>query len=410
MSLLDRLRDRFGETPSLDTLIRDVTRWLEGQGCTDIRSFPDRLEIRAQRGDTPHTLHLGNLLRDYLAAPRAERLARVERFLRSVMTEDHRIPTRYAEARAQLMPVVRSAAGMAVTRLSIAQGPDARPDHAPAQRPLAADHVVCLVLDQPDAMAYVSEHSLQEWGVDWDQAYADALDNLRALPEHGGWANLAPGVWSGEWGDAYESSRLLLPDLIYRLDLRDPVVMVPFRHALLVTSASHPQGVEALVRIAHQALDQHGRWVSFELLQLEGRTWQPFTATGPAAALQAQMRLRSQAEDYASQRQVLQGQHEAEGVDLFVADYTLARKDDGPLINYAVWAEGVDTLLPQADTIVMTYKDGEGYWHTRLPWATVQARFGALMEATELVPVRYRVRHFPGRDLLHAVAAECGLD
>ncbi|MFG6486907.1 hypothetical protein ACG04R_09505 [Roseateles sp. BYS78W] len=405
MSFLDRLLGR----PTLDGLIRDTTRWLQANGCTDIQASPERQEIRLKRGGGTHVISLGNLRREYENAPRAQRQALLQKFLASLMV-DNAIPEDYATARPRLMPVVRSVGGMGLVRLGTASAKDAPPGSQAAQRPLAADLVVALVVDLPDSMVYVQDRNLAQWGVSLEQALQDAIDNLRGLPEHGGWAEMAPGVWAGQWGDAYESSRLLIPDLIYRLGIADPVAMAPFRHALLVTSAANAAGIQALVQIAHNALDEQGRWVSFELLRLQGTTWTRFEASGDAAAQQAQMLVRSAADDYEGQRQVLEGQFEADKLDIFVASCTLMQKEGGPLTSYSVWSENVDTLLPQSESVVLLYRDGEKTWHTRLRWSTVQEQFGALMERTDHVPARWRVRRFPERDVLHALAAKAALD
>jgi hypothetical protein len=405
MSFLDRLLGR----PTLDGLIKDTTRWLQSQGCTDIQAFPERMEIRLQRGGGTHTIALANLRREYDHAPRAQRQALLQKFLGSLLV-DNAIPDDYANARPRLMPVVRSVGGMGIARLGTTTTDDVPPDQGAAQRPLVADLVVALVIDLPDSMVYVQGRSLAQWGVSWEQALQDAIGNLRGLPEHGGWKEVVPGVWSGQWGDTYESSRLLVPDLIYRLGIDDPVAMAPFRHGLLVTSAGNAAGIQALVQLAHNALDEQGRWVSFELLRLQGSTWTRLEATGEAAALQAQMFVRSHADDYEGQRQVLEGQYEAEKLDIFVASCTLMQKDGGPLTSYSVWSENVDTLLPQSESVVLLYRDGEQNWHTRLAWATVLEQFGTLMERTDHVPARWRVRTFPERGALHAVAATAALD
>ncbi len=404
MSFLDRLLGR----PTLETLIQDVTRWLHSEGCTDIQAFPDRLEIKFQRRGSAHMVSLGNLRREYEKTPRGGRAALLQKFLSSVVIDDS-LPKDYATARPRLMPVVRSTGGMGIARQTGIAG-DAPAGSGPVHRPLVADVVVALVIDLPNSMMYVQERSLAEWGVTWEQALQDAIDNLRALPEHGGWREIAPGVWSGEWGDTYESSRLLIPDLIYRLGIGDPVAMVPFRSALLVTSAGNAAAITQLVQLAHDALDHQGRWVSFELLRLQGTQWTHFHASGDAADRQAVMRVRSQADDYEGQRQVLVGQFEASHEDVFVASCTLMRIDGGPVTSYSVWSEDVDTLLPQSDSVVLLYRDGEDNWHTRLAWATVLAQFGHLMERTDHVPARWRVRRFPDRAALRALAATAALD
>jgi len=386
-----------------------VERWLRAQGFTDIRPNAERMEVRYTRNGGQGMLSLGNLMREYVNTPRKARADLLERFLSGALVAEDSTPTDYATAKPKLMPVVRSVGGMALARQGVA-GAAPKPGTQPVQRPLVADLAVGLVIDLPTSMAYVQEKALDDWGVTWEQALQDAIANLRGLPEHGGWKQIAPGVWSGEWGDSYESSRLLIPDLIYRVGISDPVAMAPFRDSLLVTSAANPEGIAKMVQIAHDALNDRGRWVSFELLRLDGTTWLPFTPTGEAATHQAQMMVRSRAEDYESQRHILDGQLEDQQLDIFVASCSLLRKGDGPITSYAVWSEDVDTLLPEADSVVLIYKDGDKDWLTRLPWGVVREQFGHLMEPTDYVPTRYRLRQFPERDALHQLAATAGLD
>ncbi|RZL36826.1 MAG: hypothetical protein EOP35_10155 [Rubrivivax sp.] len=404
MSFLDRLLGR----PTLEILIQDATRWLQDHGSSDVEASAERMEIRHRRGGGMNTLSLGNLWREYQNAPRNERRATLLKYLESVTLDDGAVPADYATARPRLMPVLRSVGGMGLARQA-GTGVNAPAGGFAAQRPLVADIVTALVVDLPSSMVYVNEATLADWGVTWDQALGDALDNLRGLPEHGGWREIAPGVWSGEWGDSYESSRLLLPDLIHRLGVGDPVAMVPFRNALLVTSAANPDDIHRLVQVAHDAMDTQGRWVSFQLLCLQGKAWTPFTASGAAAAVQASALMRSEADDYEGQRKLLEGQLQAQDIDLFVASYTLFQKDGEALTSYCVWSDDVDTLLPQTASVVLLHKDGDDTWHVRLPWYVVRERFGHLMEATDHLPVRFRVRQFPDRGELHELAQTAAL-
>jgi hypothetical protein len=299
MSLFDRL---FGK-PTLEDVAREAVKWLRAAGFEKVDVDLQRGTIAAARGDSPCQIYLGNLLHDYRQAPRRERQSVLQRFLLGVM--DSGPPDRYDDVRARLMPVVRNAAYLGVTRLAALRDADASGALRIASKPLVADLVVALVVDSPTSMRYVNEETLEQWGIPFEAALEDALDNLRSLPEHGGWEAPEPGVWSGEWGDAYESSRLLLPDLIYRLGVAKPVAMVPFNGALLVTSADNDDGLRALARVAGQAAPENNRWLSFRLLRLDDRTWKELDAPEHSAASLRELELENQGGAYASQKELL---------------------------------------------------------------------------------------------------------
>jgi len=69
----------------------------------------------------------------------------------------------------------------------------------------------------------------------------------------------------------------------------------------------------------------------------------------------------------------------------------------------------LDPRIREHAKSVLLHKDGDDTWHVRLPWQVVRDKFGHLMEATEHLPVRYRVRQFPDRGQLHALAETAAL-
>ncbi len=391
-----RFLDRLLGPPTLESLVRAATRSLKQRGADRIEFDAARQELAIQRGGASSRLYLGNLLAEYQKAPRRERPAVLERFLGALFNEEAlAAPASYEAVKDRLMPVVRGRAGMAINRMTVERTAEPGRSQMPVFRPLAADIVVALVTDMPDAMAYVNQESLDRWGVSFEQALEDAMLNLRGLPEHGGWTQLAPGVWSGEWGDAYESSRLLLPDLIYRLNVPRPVAMVPFRNALIVASANDGEAVARMVEAARSALGDNGRWVSFELLQLEGNRWVEHEAGDESRDALRWLRLHSTADTYGTQKQLLDAEFAEREVDIFVASVQLLSKGGQDLTSYVVWSDGVDTLLPEGEHVVFTREvDGE-MRHAMVPWPLVRARFANLMEATDHEPVRYRVRSIP---------------
>ena len=391
MGFVDRL---FG-TPTMDKLARDVTRALHERGAQD-------LHVDLALGEMTFGLHggemklfLGNLLHDLRHCARANRPAMLKRFLDGVLTPDNAIPATYADARPRLMPVVRRRSDIgivALTTLSASDDPERR--FRPATKPLVGDLVVALVCDRPTSMAYVNEQELPKWQVSFDQALADALDNLRGLPEHGGWRQIGDGVWSGEWGDAYDSSRILLPDLIHRVGVRDPVVAVPFRNALMLTRAGNDAGIALMARLAQEHADANQRWLSFQLLRLHETQWQTHA---PLVAVDTwhQLNLRNEAAVNDSQKELLDALHDRRDLDLFVAPFQMLARDDLGTLSFAVWNEQVDTLLPRTEFIVFNPKGQDTAGPLLLAWPDATGVVGDLMEATDHVPERFRVRRFP---------------
>ncbi len=381
--------------PTLDKLARDVTRVLHELGAQELRVDLAMREMTFRLHGGEMKLYLGNVLHDLRRSRRAARPTLLKRFLDSMLAPDDALPASYEDVRPRLMPVVRRRDDMGIVALA-AQGATDDPARRfqPATRPLAGDLVIALVCDQPTSMAYVNERELPTWQVSFDQALDDALDNLRGLPEHGGWQQIGPGVWSGEWGDSYDSSRILLPDLIHRVGVRDPVVSVPFRNALMLTSAGNEAGIALMARVIEEHLDDTQRWLSFQLLRRDNTQW---LVHAPLVSIDAWhlLNLRNAAAVNESQKELLDALHARRGLELFVASYQLMAREDLGALSFTIWAEQVDTLLPRTEFIVFDKRERDAAGPLLVPWAEASAVVGELMEATEHAPERFRVRRFP---------------
>jgi len=391
MAFLDRLLG----APTLDKLARDVTRELHELGAQELSVDLALREMTFRLHGGEMKLYLGNVLHDLRRSRRGARPALLKRFLDGMLAPDNAIPASYEDARPRLMPVVRRRDDMGIVALStLGAVEDPAKRFLPATKPLAGDLVVALVCDRPTSMAYVNERELPKWQVTFDQALSDALDNLRGLPEHGGWQQIGQGVWSGEWGDSYDSSRILLPDLIHRVGVRDPVVAVPFRNALMLTSADNGPGIALMAELIEQHLAGAQRWLSFQLLRLENTQWQPHA---PLVAIDAWhvLNLRSAVAVNESQKELLDALHARREQDLFVASYQMMARDDLGTLSFSVWAEQVDTLLPRTEFIVFNARGRDAARPLLVPWHEAIEVVGELMEATDHAPERFRVRRFP---------------
>ena len=346
---------------------------------------------------------------DYSRAPKAQRQAVLERFARSMLARSSANVNEYATAKPRLMPIVRSASETAQAGLqtSLVAGSTVDPADLPVNRPLTGDLTVGLAIDSQDSISRISARQLEKFGVDFDQALQDALLNLRGLPERGGWKQVGTGLWSGEWGDDYESSRLLLPDLIHRLNLADPVACLPTRNALLVTSAGNLPGLTEMARIARRAVESQPRWLSALPYQLLGDRWSVFQPPAECAQLFVEVATIVRAGIYNEQKRILEQLHERDRVDVFVATAMLAKNPAGTLIDATTWTEGVDSLLPETKLLFLVRPAAQAA-ALAIPWADAFPLLTELLEKQELTPVRYRARGFPDEALLKRLSALAG--
>jgi len=389
--------DRIWGRPNLANYARDVAERLERHGVGSLSYFAEQQELRVKGGNTVY--FLGNGFSDYRRATKAKRRAVMERFVNGLANgaAASPLPANYQDARPRLLPIVRGAdedtlGFLHAQRIRTSGTPPRKTPHA--NRPLVAGLTKGVAYDAPNSLMRLTMEQLGAWKVDLDQALADALENLRALPEHGGWVQRHHGVWSGRWGDDYEPSRLLLPDLIHRLGVADPVAIAPLRNMLLVTSARNEAGLIEMARLAQEAMQAQPRWLSGQPMRLrdDGR-WEVFEPPASSAQAFRELYLTERADAYAGQKTSLEKIHEHDGVDLFVASVILFReRDAGRLRSCTTWSRDVDTLLPQTELIAFHRAEGE---MLLVPWDPAVEVVSGLMEAIDLAPVRYRVRAFP---------------
>lgn len=356
--------------------------------------------------DAQQIFNLDHAYRDYCAAPRKLRPQVLQNYLAGV--DVPALPANFAEARAHLMPVIRSRSQGDYLRLLALQQPP-RPALADAWRALDDDALILLAHDTESAMATIGQATLAQWGVTFEQALAAAMDNLRARTEHRFQA-LGDGLLMGEWHDAYDSSRLLLPDLLYRAcQGGEPLVMIPTRGRFLLASSHNVAGQLRMIALADKLMQDEGRHVSPAMYGVrDGKIVACQPEDGEVAAALARLQAMLRAHHYGEQKQEWDQLNERLGEDVFVATCMLfqAREREG-VVSLATWTRGVDTLLPRTDIVAMVVPDEHGGDSATkmLAWADALAIGGELMQEVECYPVRYRARGFPSPQALAAAPA-----
>jgi hypothetical protein len=404
------IRWQFGRPTAADVLKRLVRR-LEEIGATGTTVNEDPPEIHFTLNGVQMHSHLTHLVRD-LRRAKGGRARDIEfdrylegTMLRPVGADVPELSEDYASVRARLVPLLRTRADMAKSTLDLAnaltqdEAALTRASNQTPFRPLVGDYVAMLGLDTPESTARVAQGMLDKWGVSFDTAFDDALDNLRGLPEDLGWQQIAPGLWQGAWNDSYEPSRLLLPDVIYRSGVAHPVAMVPLRHVLLVADANDIAGLALMAAMCKQLRQEHSRWLSCRPLQLVERAWQPFEAPESLRPMFQELISVEDSEDYSAQKRLLEQRRPQEASGPFVGSVKLVQfKDSERVMSYSVWPDGVDTLLPLTDLVAFASQDKPDQ-AVIVAWADAVRIAGHYMQPVDgLHPPRMRVNVFPNGD------------
>jgi hypothetical protein len=163
----------------------------------------------------------------------------------------------------------------------------------------------------------VNFKTLQSWDVDLDQAFAVAKENLwdRTRPDGFEGSN---GVYWARWGDSYDSSRMLLTELIYRLSVDgDPVAFVPNRDALLVTGTHNIAGLRVILNAGAENHFKQGHPLLPDLFVRDEGAWKHHIPEGPELReIWVGMRRQRDGLDYNQQKQLLDKLHEKVDVDI----------------------------------------------------------------------------------------------
>ncbi|QNB00623.1 hypothetical protein [Massilia sp. Se16.2.3] len=354
----------------------------------------DEANFRILMG-SDNVVNLHNYYHDYCQASRAGRANVMAKYANLFVRNE--IPASFAAARRNLLPVLRTRAFQQAAGLGPAPARGGA-EGGFATTAFSDDTVLMLAYDSEHVTHVLGAGQLVEWGVAVAEANAVALDNLRDLGAEK-FVQISPALFASDWNDAYDSSRLLLPDLVHRVAGTQPVAMIPTRGRMLLSASRTKEDLLELVRCAGMAIDDEGRRVSTVMYAfIDGRAERFVPEDEEVARALDDLRRKALQEDYADQKHLLDQHYEKEGVDLFVASYMLYKGDDERLFSVTVWTEGVETLLPCADRVAFGRLDegGKGHHAGIVGWEQVVAAAGHLMTPEpDTYPVRYRVSRFP---------------
>lgn len=392
MGFLDKL---FSSRPTRDQFAQIVLRDLANRGVTGARYDKECFAIHLGTGT--NAPFLDNTYANYCKGNKRQR-AEALAHLTGGCAAKTAIPEDYAIVGPNLMPIVRDASYSSLADLNLrSRGfTDLKPS---LFRPLADGLVTMLAYDTEHSIMQVNQDSFSHWGVPFEEAFATAVQNLREKTDTRLLIETEPGVYHSRWGDSYDSARVHLTDLIYRLSLEgDPVAFIPNRDQLWITGHQNTQALQSFIAAAEEThFAAHP--LSARLYLLEDGKWRPYPPEELTLRTLCLNLLRKRAAvDYDQQKKALESIHAKSKTDIFVANYVVFKHKDGSFFSQTLWSNGVDSLLPEADTLALGI-DPKAKNFLMVPWELAFPLLHDLMEREEgLAPVRYRVRTFPGTD------------
>jgi hypothetical protein len=359
-----------------------------------LRYDPARFEVHL--GGDEGAIYLGAVFTDWLKFPMGERSAQLDRAFAFVFEKGGE--RSWDAVRDRLLPLVRPRVFFENAGLSAEH--DWR---APATMPMtvvAGPLCVLAAIDRDNSMGMVNQAQLDEWGKPFKEVLAVALENLRARSPCR-FVRQAEGFHLSEFGDWYDASRLLLPDLLRLLDLRgDPVAIALVREGLVVAGSADGQALEAMAAFAEATFDEATRPISCAPLVFRDGCWRPFEPMRPALGKIESLWNKQRVRDYAQQGEMLEAHFKELGVDRFVAPLEPIWTDDG-LRTWTSWAEGAGAVLPRADAVVLV--DARDRALPRL-WEDVEAIHGPFRPEGMTYPQRYSAP-WPDAEALERLAA-----
>lgn len=384
------LSNLFNRKPTRDRFARDVLTHLQTQS-PEVTGTVDPSRFRIQTSDG-QTIFLDNAFIDYCKAPAARRQDIIREFLAGLKGTS--LPHEFSDAKANLLPVLRHVSGLENVLVEAQKTPPKTVWEEFPMRRFSPDLAVGIAFDTEHAVQHVGEEHLARWGKTVDQALEVAIDNLRdRSPSR--FAPHAPGLYVSRYGDYYDATRILLPELAWQLPLRGaPVAMVPNRAVLLMTGDADEEGMAALVATAEQVLLEDSRPLGSEMFRLEDREWKVWHPDGASGDRLHNLQLRVRAADYASQKQALERVLQQKGEDIFVATYSVVQRDGSPRFHsLSVLTKGADSLLPKTD--VLALHDLEAKETITVSWSDFERIAGRLLDPQPQELQRYRVTGFP---------------
>lgn len=343
---------------------------------------PENFAISVKVGEEDYVLYLANAYAETRDLSPEDRRNHIRRLISVVqpLTE-----VAWEEARSNLMLTVRAC--------TFGANPEADKGSY-LGRPFVPFLEATLVLDEPDSMRYLVRSQLERWQVAEEEAFAVAMQNAAsaATAPLELYASTHGSAWHVPGEDVYASSRLLLPGWLESMKDRvegRPLAIIPERSMLFVGGDARPEMVRWLADAAQREHDASNRSISPAVYTVdEAGTVVPYRSTGgdEIANLVRMGHTKLLGQTYEEQKALLEPYYEKIGFDVFVATVSVLRLNDGRPLSWCTWAEGIESLLPKTDVVMVggSAHEERSTWRASVPFEIAKGIAGALWTTAEV--------------------------
>lgn len=345
----------------------------------------DRFAVALEGGTV---LFLQTVYKEWCQLPKSEGKAHVDRVADQAFegeTSDD-----FDAVAPMLLPVLRNRCQFQNQWRDAALAMDHDP-YAGACRPFCGGLTIALAVDRPTSIAIPMADVQAKWSRSFDEALLTAIDNLRARSPSR-FERQEGGFFTSDYGDFYDVSRLLLPELFEILPLKgDPIAIPISRAGLVVAGSEDHHALDAMAAFVEAQIENETRPISSAPLILRAGEWWPYEADGLASL--DRLRVLQNLRNHKLQKELLEEQFERESRDVFVASL-MGIKDGDRIRTLATWTSETISLLPRADALAIRVGEESRVRH----WSDVEAACGPLTEEPGHYPPRYFVETGPGRE------------
>jgi hypothetical protein len=393
-------KDWLGIAPNRDDFARDLAKRAAQHGMPGWAYDPAEGVLTHE--PSGQKVFVQNSWLEYSSAHRTARSLLMEKYLSMMLGAAEEVPQLWEAAARNLYVCVRSRHHRMSLEIESRGKPGGLPK--PVLQPWHGDIDTVLMYDFGQYLAHVTQDTAEPWGQPTEALFARARANLAAL-ERPSWQQIGDGVFQLVSNVSYEESFVLVKGVWESVAVDgDPVVALPNRGVLLLTGSDIPGGLDLLIAEARRSMQERPWPLSAGLFRRVGDAWQPFSPDASLVPAARMLDLVSLANLYAEQQDALEKHFEREGIDIFVAKFDVLGRNVEDLQSWCTWSEGVLSLLPQTDVVILGRSD-ETSKPLIVPWSDVRRICGHYMEATQEDPPRFRVASFPTQEWAQLVAA-----
>ena len=320
----------------------------------------EEFRIIFESGDenTKGVLHLSNLYLEFVQVDEDERDNFLSLLIRSAFSHLKPIPEEFEFAAYDIRPKLWSRS--TIEQINLKKKMDRE---EPLDWPLESigEHLyLSLVYDLPESVRSISAKELDEWGTNYWEVRERAIANLSEVEFQ--CVSMDDELYVSTTGDAYDASRLAIPGLVDKFEVRGrPVVMVPNRESLLLSGLDSEVGLKMMIELATQQLLEFPRpMIGTPLVLSDDGYWEDWfpAVDHPLFPDFQALRVAWLRSEYENQQELLVQFLENKGNTAMAATYQ-SFHSEGVYRGLSMLFNGLPTLIPDADWIALVDPESE---------------------------------------------------